>query len=67
MEDRTSAGNGRATGSSGARRAAEKEARRAAALRANLRRRKAQSRAREDGAGEPARTPLADADDAGRT
>ncbi len=59
MEDRTSAGGDRSTASPGDRRAA--------ALRANLRRRKAQSRARNDGAGEHAATAPADADEAGRT
>jgi hypothetical protein len=67
MEDRTSAGGDRSTASPGDRRAAERDARRAAALRANLRRRKAQSRARNDGAGEHAATAPADADEAGRT
>ena len=50
------------------RRGAEREARLAAALRANLRRRKAQSRARQDAPTDDHRAqPSADADDRGRT
>ena len=50
------------------RRAAEREARLAAALRANLRRRKAQSRARQDEpAIAPGGVPSARADDGDRT
>jgi hypothetical protein len=50
------------------RRGAERDARLAAALRANLRRRKAQARARHDAPeGDPRSAPSTDADDVGRT
>jgi len=53
---------------SGRRHAAEREARLAAALRANLRRRKTQSRARQDAAaGEPHPGPSTNADQGGET